>query len=38
MKKLFVLFFFLELHLWHMKVPRLGVESKPQMLDYAQPQ
>ena len=24
-------FFFLRLHPWHMKVPRLGIESEPQL-------
>ena len=26
--------FFLGLHLWHMEVPRLGVELEPQLLAY----
>ena len=32
----FFLFFpgLLRLHLWHMEVPRLGVESEPQLLAY----
>ena len=36
--KVFFLFFFLGLHLWHMEVPRLGVELQLQMLACAQPQ
>ena len=31
----FILFVFLGVHLWHMGVPRLGVESELQMLAYA---
>ena len=30
-----VVFSFLGPHLWHMKVPRLGVESELQLLAYA---
>ena len=30
----FCLFFFLGPHLWHIDVPRLGVESELQLLDY----
>ena len=28
------IFFFLGLHLWHMEVPRLGVDSELQLLTY----
>ena len=31
----FVLFCFLGLHLWHMEIPRLGVELELQLPDYA---
>ena len=31
---LFSFFFFLGLHPWHMEVPRLGVESEPQLPAY----
>ena len=34
----FFLLFFLELHLWHMEVPKLGVELELQLLVYGQPQ
>ena len=30
----FFFFFFLELHTWHMEVPRLGVEPELQLLAY----
>ena len=32
---IFFFFCFLGLHLWHMKVPRLGVDLELQLLDYA---
>ena len=32
---IFHFFFFLELHSWHMEVPRLGVKSELQLLAYA---
>ena len=33
--QLFIYFCFLGLHLWHMEVPRLGVESELHLLVYA---
>ena len=30
----FISFFFLGLHLWHIEVPRLGVELEPQLPAY----
>ena len=34
MNTLLLFFFFLGMHLWHMEVPRLGVESELQLLAY----
>ena len=33
-----IFFLFSGLHLWHIEVPRLGVEAEIQLLAYAQPQ